>query len=1094
MQRQVAGQASQAWVPVQLRRRPVSLGLSAARCVSAEATRSSEATEAPKRPSLLDFAWSAQKDVEGMLSPLGTDGPWVRRLHRFSELALELWPRNSAHWRAAGPRLIPPLSKDSMVNALQKSGMEGEELSAVDRATLLRGLASFRASPEIQRRITPLMSMLVEAGGSGGLAAKLPVEELLPCILALSQSSTLPLPDSPVRDFVRAAARRCQQHTDSIALKDLYALREALHRCGLDSPGVDKWLRGRLESISVADQIAADVPSVAASAGALGQPAMLRSPGVRQALLPDVLKAGVAAELLPAAMPAEGAPSSAHEFVVAMAVGSIAASPKSLTAAHVGDALRGVQQLQASADPLSIEHAGRVLRTVWPRLPSKLPHFGPEELSLALQSYCWQLQYSLQETAATGVSRDHPTKASLGTSSGRNAAREEQATKELKAKLVWPVLERLGEMPLKQISACLSAVCPAVRPPNILSDEERLDLKELLNAVFPDDEPGKAAGGKRWEDFKQDFWAGELHSLTHLELLDLACGLREFGGGAPWVLESVLSELEQRLRPPRKSRPAVELSHFTLLRLCRVMDIWQGHAVEEMLTHLLTNPESVKPLPTPYFVAMVSSLCNFLVPKDVPLRLVASFLDMVDAGERQVKPEHWLDILCAIRPLDEPPSWERATPRIMQHLVPHIGALSPPDLLTFLATIASKPYDVGHAGGGGDSALERMPRAATEAARVAVETGAWDFEQVVSAFESLGKLDWYNEAALGAMLANFARTPLLEPHAPLLLPMSQACVSLRVHHAPLLHKMVQWYCWCYTYLRPKPLPAEHLDELLEFASNLLELSFQSLELHAVLAENLRNPNASARQVLALLAALARFSHFPPEFKESCARVCAESSDSDLVALSSTDLVNAFNIHLCAVFDGPAALKQWLTEDEAMKAFFQVHTSQKWYQKQDQERTTFLQSSAYLGLRQAMQAEGLDLQPSDPGEVYHMEFVSPDAKERLHAQSPNPPIALLCIKSKEQLRWYVPITADGAMGEAPMENRCQQFRYMFRGSVQKMRHLQAMGYRTAVVWMSEWTELPSEEAQREYLRTALGAPGPLSTAFSPSPSFEESAYS
>merc|ERR1712217_366181 len=255
-----------------------------------------------------------------------------------------------------------------------------------------------------------------------------------------------------------------------------------------------------------------------------------------------------------------------------------------------------------------------------------------------------------------------------------------------------------------------------------------------------------------------------------------------------------------------------------------------------------------------------------------------------------------------------------------------------------------------------------------------------------------------------------------------------------------------------------------------------------------------NPNASAGQVLALLAALARFSHFPPEFKEACARICAESSDSDLVALSTDDLVNAFNIHLCAVFDGPAALKHWLTEDEAMKAFFQVHTSQKWYQKQDKERTAFLQSDAYLTLRQALDAGGFDMQPSDPGEVYHVEFVSRDAKDRLQDHA-NPPTALICIKSMEQLRWYVPITAEGPATEvdSQTQNRCLQFRYMFRGAVQKMRHLQAMGYKTAVVWMSEWNALETEDQRRQYLSTALGAPGPQSTAFSPSSSKEQAIY-
>lgn len=503
-------------------------------------------------------------------------------------------------------------------------------------------------------------------------------------------------------------------------------------------------------------------------------------------------------------------------------------------------------------------------------------------------------------------------------------------------------------------------------------------------------------------------------------------------------------------------------------------------------------------MPTAYFVAVLKAMCSFLVPKEVPLRLVAAFLDRVDQGERTVTPEQWVDILAAIRPLDEPPWWERATPRIIQHLVPHVGTLSPDSLAALCRTHAAKSQQLESAQSSEltSSSLERLPDAAAQAVKQVVEGGKWDFDQVVRNFDDLGRLGWYNEPAVAAVLAQCMQTSLLEPHAPLLVPLARACASLRVHHAPLLHKMVLWYCWCHTYLRPSPLPTEQVDELLEFAGHLLELSFQSLELQGILAEQLRNPNATPRQVLALLAALARFSHFPAEFKEACAKVCAESNSSDLASLSSADLVNAFNIHLCAVFDGPAALKHWLTEDEAMKAFFQVHTSQKWYQRQDQERTAFLQSKAYFTLKEAVEEEGLDLRPSEPGDVYHVEMVSRDAKDRLSAWSGNPPTALVCIKSREQLRWYVPIAAGAAGGEAgelAEQNRCHQFRYMFSGSVQKIRHLQAMGYRTAAVWMSEWRTLETSEQRREYLRAALGAPGRQSTAFSPSPAVEEDTY-
>lgn len=1064
-------------------------------------TSPSVAQRSPETPSVLEFAWSSQRDVEAMLGPLDS-GPWVQRLRNLSELALELWPPQAAQWRTVGALVIPSArsgSQQASKDYAQALATDGRNFSPQHRATCFRALAAFRGSLRLRRRLGHLMAALVE----GGLVAKLSTSELQRCIVALANSQIVPLSDSPMRDFASEGASRLQSEMPSMHLKDLYELRSAMQRCALDVKKIDTHLRTRLQDLCKPEGFksgAASLSAAVACAQVLDEALVLRNQNIRQLLLPEVLPAGVAAEILPHALPLEGAPSSAHEFVIAMVVRSIAAGAKSLAPRHLRDVLRGVLKLQASSDRLAVQQAARVLRAIWPRLVLKLQYFGPEECSLALQSYCWQLQYSYQEKIAVGVAREHPTHDMVadvvdGSFVARSPAREQQATEDLKAKLIRPVLSRLGEMPTKEVAACLSAVAPAVREPHVLNESERVFLKSAVDRAFPSEESSREGRGKRWDDFSSDYWAGELLSMEANELLDLACGLRETGCGADWVVRSVLAELEERLRPPGKARPAVELSHFTLLRLCRVMDMWQGHAVEEMLTQLLSSPEAVKPLPTPYFVAVLSALCSFLVPKEVPLRLTASFVDRVDAGERHVKAEHWFEILRAIRAMDDPPSWERITPRIVSHLVPHIGSLSVGDLSSLLSVLASRGRlaDFGHAGDSSDCALERIPQATNDAVRKVVQDGKWEFEQVAAGFESLGKLDWYCESSVSAILASLAQKPLLEPHAPMLLPLSRACFNLRIHHAPLLHKMVVWYCWCYTYLRPKPLPSEHLDEMLEFAEHLIALSFQSLELQGVLAENLRNPNATPRQVLALLSALARFSHFPPEFKEACARVCAESSDSDLVALNTSDLVNAFNIHLCAVFDGPAALKHWLTEDEAMKAFFQVHTSQKWYQKQDQERTTFLQSDQYLTLRQALEASGFEMQPSSPGEVYHVEFVSHNAKDRLQ-DAGNPPTAVVCIKSKEQLRWYVPITAEGmlAEGDTP-QNRCLQFRYMFRGAVQKMRHLQAMGYKTSVVWMSEWNALETEEQRQEYLSLALGAPGPQSTAFSPSSSEEQAIY-
>merc|ERR1719324_1900589 len=130
-------------------------------------------------------------------------------------------------------------------------------------------------------------------------------------------------------------------------------------------------------------------------------------------------------------------------------------------------------------------------------------------------------------------------------------------------------------------------------------------------------------------------------------------------------------------------------------------------------------------------------------------------------------------------------------------------------------------------------------QAVEDAVRLAISNGHWDFQELVRVFESLGSLGWYNDACVRSVLMQFSQTPLLEAHAPLLLPLARTCVALRIHHAPLLHKMVLWYGWCHAYLKTKPIPSDQLDELIELGDLLCELSFQSLELLSILTENLK---------------------------------------------------------------------------------------------------------------------------------------------------------------------------------------------------------------------------------------------------------------
>lgn len=1082
-----------------------------------------QAAPTRKAVTFTDYASSARQDVASLLEQLegsAASSSWVSRLRAVSSLALDLWAPEAPHWRVAGPLVVPPAHGSStrhvqeLATALsvdERNGREG--LDPLGRASCLRAVCAFRGGSSTTQRVSSLMSVLVDGGGvqnnkgkakRSNLAEQLPLQELLPCIKAISSAMPLhdgeKLKDSPVRDFVVKGTNLLLQSKNKLKLRQLLDLNSALGACGLAKTDVEDELRKRLgQAATHASAISEQgLWELVACATALREVGILRSKPLRLAMLPNVLPPGTAADLLQHTVPHDGSMSSAEEFIVAMAVSSFCKGCRALTPRELAAAIRGILALQARGDGFAIEQAARALRGLWSRVALQLPLFAPRELSDALRAYWWQLLYSRQELEWRGSSTTHPTVEFSSDGNSRGGARDKQekhALEELRQKLLRPVMDSLGQMPLRQVAACLTALAPPVRPPDVLTASDRAALNASVQTAFSAGSGAEAAlrpvvsenGDEWWEDF----WAGEVSSLSTVELLELACGLREAELRAGWPIAALLSELEDRLQPARvrKLDQPVELSHFLLLRLCRVVDLWHGHQVEAILKNLLLDPQAIKPLPTSYFVAMLTALCEFPVPKEMLLRLTVAFIDRAEVGEREVLPEQWADILRAMRPLDEVPSWERMTPRLVQRLVPHLGGLQASSLASLLAALADRPIA---SKGEPHSPIEQLPAAACQAVRQAVKAGAWEFEQVVGIFESLGRLGWYDEQAVAAIIGQCANAPLLEPHAPLLLPLVRACASLRIHHAPLLQKVVLWYCWCYNYLWTKPLASQELDELLELADHLSDLSFQSLELHGVLAGNLTNPNASPRQLLGLLSALARFSHFPPEFKDTCARVCSESTDNELSSLSHKDLINAFNIHLCAVFDGPAALKHWLTTDENMKSFFQVHTSQKWYQKQDQERVSFLQSPAYSNLKHAVKTAGLDLVESEAGEVYHVEFVSKDAKDRL--SSADPPTALVCIKSKEQLRWYVPIMAEGAIEQGgEVQNRCHHFRYMFRESVQKLRHLQAMGYRTAVIWMSEWNSLQSKEERLACLQAATGLQGRRNAAFRPSSAEEEDAY-
>lgn len=1082
-----------------------------------------------------EYASSARQDVAEVLGTVegspasSSSSSWVKRLHSLSSLALELWPPEAPHWRVAGSMVIPSvqgnpaqyvkeLSAALSASSSENPKAESQGLDHLGRASCLRAVSAFQGGAQTTQQVTSLMTALV--GGSGvqktgvkgmHLEEMLPLEELLSCISAVASSSSQAvirtMKDSPLREFVLKGTRRLLA-ADELPWQNLLELHSALVLVGLNRNAVESKIRQRLLTAKSTGASTATplhcVSDIVASAKLLGEDSTLRSGRVRQAMLSDgkqPLSPSIAAKMLQHAVPHDGAFSLAQEFVVARAVACICKGSGLLSPKELGQALNGILALQARGNDFAIRQVSLALRSMWAPMSQRLPHFGPRELSDALRAYSWQLQYSQQELALTGNSLEHPI-VDVNDSATRLAkeTKMKQAFEDFSQKLLRPVMGSLGQMPLRQVAACLTALAPPLRPPDLLEARDRAALNAAVQAAFS---AGPSLGsdasevpvvhrpsgleGVAWWD---DYWAGEVSAMSTVELLELACGLREAEIRGGWPLGALLAEIEERLQPSRvktQEKP-VELPQFLLLRLCRVVDLWHGHQVEQVLQLLLSDQKAMKVLPSSYFVAMLTALCEFPVPKELILRLTVSFLGSAELGERTVQPEQWADVLRTVRALDEVPSWERMTPRIVQRLIPHLGDLSAHSLASLLHALAARPLasQGEHCG-----PLEQLPGAACMAVRKAVEAGSWDFDQVVNVFDSMGRLGWYDEQMVAAIISQCASAPLLEPHAPLLLPIVRACALLRIHDAPLLRKVVLWYCWCYNYLWSKPLASESLDDLLELAENLSDLSFQSMDLHGVLAQNLKNPNASPRQMLGLLSALARFAHFPTEFKDACSRVCATSTNTELSSLSQKDLINAFNIHLCAVFDGPAALKHWLTTDETMKLFFQVHTSQKWYQKQDQERVAFLQSPAYSNMKSIIKAGGLGLVESEPGEVYHVEFVSKDAKDRL--TSNDPPTALVCIKTKEQLRWYVPIMAETMQQGGEMQNRCRHFRYMFHGSVQKMRHLQAMGYRTAVIWMSEWNSLETKEERLAYMQAATGTQGRRTAAFKPSSAEEEDAY-
>ncbi|CAK9029531.1 Hypothetical protein SCF082_LOCUS18829 [Durusdinium trenchii] len=610
-------------------------------------------------------------------------------------MALDVWPSESPHWRLAGAVLPEKIQ----ARRLQQELSSDEAVSAGARASMLQALCNLRP-----RTVLSLAESVAE-----GLAWKLSLEELSRCLAALAAASWHPLPkESKLQKFAEQGVERTVQGARALTLEQLVTAHAAASTFGFESQSLAAELRRRVLRVagnqsdgSLGGRSCGPVGTFVAAAQVLQETAALRSRSVREAMLPGTLSVSDANEVLRHALPKGDSWTPAHEFLVSLAVRPILQARR-LPLRQTAATLRSVIELQAFAHPFALDQAAKLLRRLWPRVADHLPYLGPKELADVLCAYWWQLLYSHQETATPDQSNARPLPGSLTGA---------QAIQELSAKLLRPVLENLHELPLKQVTSCLTALAPPVKPPDVMTQSDRALLQDALRRVFQGDGRSSATLAQAevlTEAWMQDFCLAELRELSDAELLELACGLREAQlelGSFP--MDFVMEDLNIRLR---RKKDEVELSHFLLLRMCRVMDLWYKHEVEAVLRKLLSNPEALTPLPTAYFAGLLSALSSFPVPKDLPLRLTAAFLDRSELGEVVATPEQWATMLCSLRHLDEP-FFERITPRLLQQLLPHLQGLSDGTLLRVLDALAKAPPKESPESSSVNSPLEQAPAA-----------------------------------------------------------------------------------------------------------------------------------------------------------------------------------------------------------------------------------------------------------------------------------------------------------------------------------------------------------------------------------------------
>eukprot|EP00434_Breviolum_minutum_P031387 symbB.v1.2.027757.t1/scaffold2735.1/size73862/5 len=249
----------------------------------------SATSEMARTVPFLEYARSARQDVADLIQQL--EGSPCERLHGLSSMALELWPKESPHWRLAG-EIVPLEIEARKLQEEMKEKEKGQDtkdgISDAARAEMLRVLCGIRSRPSL--RLAELLLV------GKGLAFKVNLEELSKCVCAVAEASWHPLSkDSAVSLFATEGMLRLDEGAKLLATEQLLTLHRSAQRLGLKSPGIRTELRRRVlhasevkhkPETSQISTASVEGPGVlVAAAQVLNETAVLRSSKLREALL-----------------------------------------------------------------------------------------------------------------------------------------------------------------------------------------------------------------------------------------------------------------------------------------------------------------------------------------------------------------------------------------------------------------------------------------------------------------------------------------------------------------------------------------------------------------------------------------------------------------------------------------------------------------------------------------------------------------------------------------------------------------------------------------------------------------------------------------